>query len=73
MKKVYKMEELDCANCAAKMEHAISKIDGVLNANMSFIMQKLTIEFAEGADVNAIMNEATKICRKIEPDCRILL
>lgn len=73
MKKVYKMEELDCANCAAKMEHAISKIDGVLNANMSFIMQKLTIEFAEGADVNAIMNEAAKICRKIEPDCRILL
>ncbi len=73
MKKIYKMDELACANCAAKMERAIGALEGVINANMSFMTQKLTIEFADDADEKAIMKEAAKICRRIEPDCRIIL
>lgn len=73
MKKIYPVEELDCANCAAKMERAIAELDGIVNANMNFLTQKLTIEFADGADVSAIMKQVQKLCRKIEPDCRIML
>lgn len=72
MKKVYKMEDLDCANCAAKMEGAINKIDGVTHATISFISQKLTIE-ADEEKFDGIMQEVVKICKKIEPDCRIVL
>lgn len=72
MKKVYALQDLDCANCAAKMERAIAKIDGVHFANVSFMSQKLTIE-AEEDQLDAIMKEAVKICKKIEPDCRIIL
>lgn len=72
VKKTYKLEDLDCANCAAKMEERIKKIDGVVSANVSFIMQKLTIE-AEEADLDKIVKQAAKICRKVEPDCRIIL
>lgn len=71
MKKVFKMEDLDCANCAAKMESAISKIEGVNSAKISFIMQKLTIDLDETRE-KEIMDEAVKICKKIEPDCRIV-
>lgn len=71
MKKVFKMEDLDCANCAAKMESAISKIEGVNSASISFIMQKLTIDLDEARE-KEIMDEAVKICKKIEPDCRIV-
>ena len=73
MKKIYKLEDLDCAHCAAKMEKAIAALDGVEAASISFLSQKLTITFAEGADVNTIMQNAVAICKKIEPDCRILL
>lgn len=72
MKKVFKMEDLDCANCAAKMEAAILKIDGVISASVSFMSQKLTIE-ADDSRFDAIMKEVVKACRKVEPDCRILL
>lgn len=72
MKKVFKMEDLDCANCAAKMEAAILKIDGVISASVSFMSQKLTIE-ADDSRFDAIMKEVVKVCRKVEPDCRILL
>lgn len=72
MKKVFKMEDLDCANCAAKMERAISKIDGVVSANVSFMSQRLTIE-AEDARFDAIMKDVVKVCKKVEPDCRIIL
>ena len=71
MKKVFKMQDLDCANCAAKMEAAISKIAGVQKASMNFMMQKLTLE-AEEADLPRILDEADKAIRKIEPDCRIV-
>ncbi|MBQ5315431.1 MAG: cation transporter [Oscillospiraceae bacterium] len=70
MKKVYKLENLDCANCAAKMEDAINKIDGVENANVSFMRQRLTIE-ADESILSEIIEKAQKICKKIEPDCRI--
>ena len=71
MKKVFKMQDLDCANCAAKMEAAIAKINGVQKAAVNFMTQKLTIE-AEEADFLRILEEADKAVRKVEPDCRIL-
>ena len=72
MKKVYMLEDLDCANCALKMEDGIKKIDGVVNAEVNFMTQKMTIE-TEADDQKKIMTEVVKICRKIEPDCTILL
>ena len=68
MKKRYKLTDLDCANCAAKMEAAIQKIDGVHNATVSFMQQKLTID-ADDARFDAIMKEVVEACRKVEPDC----
>ena len=72
MKKVYKLEDLDCANCAQKMEDAIKKIGGVADAAVSFLMQKMTIT-AEDSRFDDIMKQVVKICRKVEPDCKILL
>ena len=72
MKKTFALEELDCAHCAAKMEDAINKIDGVISASISFMTQKLTIEAAE-EDFDKILKAAQKAIKKIEPDCRILL
>ncbi len=72
MKKKFKMQDLDCANCAAKMEEAIKKIDGVQDATVSFMMQKLTIE-AEEARMDEIMEQVVAVCKKVEPDCKILL
>ena len=72
MKKTYKLIDLDCANCAAKMETAIQKIDGVTSATVSFMSQKMTVE-GDDARFDAIMNEVVKVCRKVEPDCEIVL
>ena len=72
MKKVYKMQDLDCANCAAKMENAIRKIEGVEECSINFMMQKLTIVCAE-EKLDEIMQKAVAACRKVEPDCRILV
>ena len=72
MKKVFKLEDLDCANCAAKMERAIANIDGVVSATVSFMSQKLTIE-ADDARFDNVMKEVVKTCKKVEPDCRIIL
>ncbi len=72
MKKIFKLEDLDCANCAAKMENAISKIEGVESANVSFMTQKMTI-YADDEKFDKIMKQAVKICKKIEPDCKIIL
>lgn len=72
MKKIYRLEDLDCANCAAKMEEAIKKIEGVENAAVSFMTQKLTIE-ADESKLGEIMKKAVKVCKKIEPDCRIIM
>ena len=70
MKKVCKIEELDCAHCAAKMEEAIAKLPGVERAAVSFINQKLTIE-ADEDKLPALLEQADKICRSFEPDCRL--
>lgn len=72
MKKVFKLEDLDCANCAAKMERAIAKVDGVTSATVSFMTQRLNIE-ADDARFDDIMKEVVKTCKKVEPDCRIIL
>ena len=73
MKKVYMLEDLDCAHCAAKMEDAIKELDGVVNATVSFLSQKLTIEVSDTADLDAIMKKVVKVCRKVEPDCTIVM
>ncbi|CDC62445.1 cadmium-exporting ATPase [Clostridium sp. CAG:448] len=72
MRKVFKMEDLDCANCAAKMEEAIKKIDGVTYASVSFIAQRLTLE-ADDSRFDAIAKEAAKICSRVDADCRVIL
>ena len=72
MKKKFKLQDLDCANCAAKMEDAIKKIPGVNDANVSFMMQKMTVD-AEDDKFDAIMEEVVRVCAKVEPDCKILL
>ncbi|MBR2002120.1 MAG: cation transporter [Firmicutes bacterium] len=72
MKKVFKMQDLDCAHCAAKMEDGINKLDGVNKATISFMTQKLTID-AEDARFDEIVKEAVKIVKSVEPDCEVLL
>mgnify|MGYP004503292981 FL=1 len=71
MKKTFKLEDLDCANCAAKMEEAIKKLDGVNDASVSFLTQKMTVDI-EDEKFDAVMDEVVKKCKKIEPDCVIL-
>ena len=71
MRKTFKLDELDCANCGAKMEAAIKKIDGVVDAQETVMTQKLVVE-ADDARFDEIMDEAQAICRKIEPDCEIV-
>ena len=71
MKKTYKMQDLDCANCAAKMERNILKIKGVASATVSFMTQRLTVE-AEDSRFEEIMDEIQRVCRKVEPDCVIV-
>ena len=72
MKKRYNLVNLDCANCAAKMEAAIKKIDGVHDATVSFLTQRMTID-ADDARFDEILREVVKVCRKVEPDCEIQL
>ena len=72
MKKTFKLEDLDCANCAAKMEAAIKKLDGVKDATVSFMTQKMTIE-AEDECFDEVVKAAVKCIAKVEPDCRVIL
>ncbi|MBR5001638.1 MAG: heavy-metal-associated domain-containing protein [Firmicutes bacterium] len=72
MKKVFKMQDLDCAHCAAKMEDGINKLDGVTKATVSFMTQKLTIELDE-TRLDEIMKEAVKVVKNVDPECEILL
>ena len=71
MRKAFKLQDLDCANCAAKMENAIKGIDGVKSATVSFMTQKLVIE-ADDDCFDAVLDETQRACSKIEPDCVIL-
>jgi copper chaperone CopZ len=72
MRKTFALIDLDCANCAAKMEAAICKIPGVTDASVSYITQKLTLEAPE-ADFARALAQAVKVIQKIEPDCEIVL
>lgn len=71
MTKRFNLVDLDCANCAAKMENAIKKLDGVEDATVSFMTQKMTVTADEGR-FEEIMDRVVKTCKKVEPDCRIL-
>lgn len=71
MKKVFKLEDLDCAVCAAKMEEAIAKIAGVNAVSVSYMAQRLSID-AEESRFDEIMDEVVKKCKRVEPDCRIV-
>ncbi|MBE6593138.1 MAG: heavy-metal-associated domain-containing protein [Ruminococcaceae bacterium] len=70
MKQVYKIE-VDCPNCALKVEERIKKLDGVADASVNFMALKLTVEFCEGADEKKVMKEAQKAAKKVERDCKI--
>lgn len=72
MKKTFKLIDLDCANCAAKMENAIKKIDGVVSASVSFMSQKMTIE-ADDERFDEIVKQAVAACKKVEPDCEVVI
>lgn len=72
MKKTYKIE-VDCANCANLMEEATRKTEGVAAATVNFMTQKMIVEFAEGTDVKAVMQNVVKACKKVEPDCEVHL
>ena len=72
MKKTFKLIDLDCANCAAKMEAAIKKLDGVHDATVSFLSQKMTID-AEDDKFDEIVKQAVKVCKKVEPDCEVVV
>ena len=70
MKKTYKIE-VDCANCANKMEIAANKVNGVINATVNFMALKMVVEFEDGADEKAVMTAIEKACKKVESDCEI--
>lgn len=70
MEKTYKIE-VDCANCAEKMEEAAKKTEGVADASVSFMTLKMKVVFADGVDEKAVMKKVLKACRKVEPDCDI--
>ena len=72
MKKKFKMQDLDCAHCAAKMEEAIKKLDGVNDASVSFMTQKMMID-ADDAVFDQVVQEAVKCIAKVEPDCQVVL
>ena len=72
MKKTYKID-VDCANCANKMEEAARKTEGVQQATVNFMTLKMVVEFAEGSDPKAVMAQVRKNCKKVEDDCEIFL
>ena len=72
MKKTYKIE-VDCANCANKMEEAAKKTPGVKDASVNFMALKMKVEFEDGADVNAVVQDVLKNCKVVEDDCEIFL
>ena len=72
MKKTYKLRDLDCANCAVKMENAIGKLPEVSSVTVSFMTQKMTVEYADGVEEAEALKQIRKIIRRIEPDCEVL-
>ena len=72
MRKVFKLDEIDCAVCAGKLENAIKKLDGVEDAKINFLTQKLTL-VADDADFDTVLDDVVKLTASIEPDCEILV
>ena len=70
MKKTFNIE-VDCANCANLMESTTKKVEGVKNAVVNFMTQKMTVEFEDDAEPDSVMKKVFKVCRKVEPDCEI--
>ncbi len=73
MKKYIKIEDLCCANCAAKIEKAATAIEGVNSCKISFMAEKMLVEYDDSADFNGIYKEIVKICKRVEPDCTVSL
>lgn len=71
MKKIIRLNNLDCANCANKMQQAIAKLQGVTSVNVSFLTQRITLELDESKE-NEIMQQVKSIVGKIEPDCTLI-
>lgn len=72
MKRVLKMQDLDCANCAAKMENAIKKIDGVNSVSISFMSQKMFLD-VEDSKYDIVVKEIVQVCKKVDSDCEVLV
>lgn len=72
MRKSFKLDEIDCANCAQKLEDAIKKLEGVADARVNFLTQKLTLTTAEDADFDEVLERVVNLAADIEPDCEIL-
>lgn len=72
MRKTFELEDLDCANCAAKMENAVRGIEGVTFVSVSFMTQKMILE-ADDDKFNDVVKKAVKVCRRIEPDCTVIV
>ncbi len=72
MKKILRIENLECADCTSKMERAVRKIDGVSQVSVNFVTQKMTLEADEGI-FEEVAEKAAKACRRIEPDCRVVI
>lgn len=72
MKKVYKLTDLCCANCAAEIERDVQKAKGVSSATVNFIAQKMILEIEDGADAEAVVKKVGKLVRRVEPDCDMI-
>lgn len=72
MKKVFELDEVDCANCARKMQEAVEKIDGVDSVTVNFFTQKMTLEAADDK-FDGVLKEAIKVLKKVEPDCEVIV
>ena len=71
MEKTYRIEGLDCANCARKMEEALNALDGIASAKVNFLLQKVTLQY-DADDEKEVIKQVKKTCRKIEPDCELI-
>ncbi len=72
MTKVFRLKDLDCPNCAAKMEQAVNKIDAVNQVTVNYMTQKMMID-ADDSQFDSVMQQVVKVCKKIEPDCKIIM
>ncbi|HIR91724.1 MAG TPA: cation transporter [Candidatus Limicola stercorigallinarum] len=72
MRKVFKLDEIDCANCAQKLEDAINRVEGVEQARVNFLTQKLTLTTADDANFDDVLDRVVKLTADLEPDCEIL-